>query len=63
MNRSKPLPVKPVTAKSLWLPAIASSDGGCEVELTAPAGKAGQLLHVDVFTASGRVGSTTALMK
>lgn len=62
VDRSKPLPVAAVQAKSLWLPAIASNDGACEIELTAPPGKLGHVLHIDVFTASGRVGSTTALL-
>ena len=63
VDRAKLLPVTPVQAKSLWLPAIASNDGACEVELTVPPGKLGRVLHVDVFTASGHIGSTTALLK
>ncbi|HEV8058809.1 MAG TPA: zf-HC2 domain-containing protein [Gemmataceae bacterium] len=63
IDRTKLLPVTPVQAKSLWLPAISSNDGDCEVELTVPPGKLGHVLHIDVFTASGRIGSTTALLK
>jgi anti-sigma factor RsiW len=63
IDRSKPLPVAAVQAQSHWLPAIASNDGTCEIELTAPAGKLGHVLQIDVFTASGKVGSTTALIE
>jgi hypothetical protein len=63
VDRNRPLPVAAVQAKSLWLPAISSPDGSCEVELTVPPGKLGHVLHIDVFTASGHVGTTTALVK
>jgi hypothetical protein len=63
VDRSKRLPVAAVHAQSHWLPAIASDDGTCEIELTAAPGKLGHVLHVDVFTVSGKVGSTTALIE
>lgn len=63
VDRSKPLPVSAAQTRSVWLPAIASEDGTCEVELTSAPGKLGHVLHIDVFTASGKVGSTTALIE
>jgi hypothetical protein len=63
VDRSKTLAINPEQAASVWQPAIASDDGVCEVELPAPSGKLGQLLEVDVFTATGKIGSATALVK
>ena len=52
----------PVSCSDVSCAKTSSNDGACEVELKSPPGKLGHVLHIDVFTASGRIGSTTALL-
>jgi hypothetical protein len=63
VDRSKTLTAKSAQPDSLWLPSVASADGSCEVALPVSGGNSRRVLHVDVFTASGKIGSATALLK
>ncbi len=63
VDRSKTLAANSARPENIWLPSAASPDGAYEIELPVPTGKLGQILHVDVFTASGKIGSATTTLK
>jgi hypothetical protein len=63
VDRTKQLTGSSAPTDLLWRPGLPADDGVCELEITTPAGKFGRLLQIDVFTASGKLGSAAAVLK